>query len=50
MLLQKIRENMLHKRIYGTKLMTKRDIKAYKIYKHLGFEEMDEYVHMNRIL
>lgn len=45
MLLEKLKEDMFHKRIFKIKLMTKREIPAYKIYKHLGFEE-DKYVHM----
>ncbi len=48
MLLQKLKENMLKNRIYSVKLMSKRDIAAYNIYKHLGFEEMESYVHMQR--
>lgn len=48
MLLQKLKENMLRNRIYSEKLMTKRDAPAYKIYKHLGFEEVEKYVYMHR--
>lgn len=48
MLLQKLRENMFKNRIFRVKLMTKREIPAYKIYKHLGFEDVDDYVHMQR--
>lgn len=48
MLLQKLRENMLKNRIFRVKLMTKKEIPAYKIYKHLGFEEVENYVHMQR--
>lgn len=48
MLLQKLKENMLRNRIYSEKLMTKRDVPAYKIYKHLGFEEVEKYVYMHR--
>lgn len=48
MLFQKVKENMFTNRIYSIKLMTKKDIPAYKIYKHLGFEEIDNYVHMQR--
>lgn len=48
LLLQKLKENMLKNRIYSEKLMTKRDIPAYKIYKHLGFEEVEKYVYMQR--
>lgn len=48
MLIQKLKENMFENRIYRVKLMTKRDITAYKIYKHLGFEEVENYVHMQK--
>lgn len=48
MLLQKVKENMFKNRIYSIKLMTKKDLPAYKIYKHLGFEEIVNYVHMRR--
>lgn len=48
MLLQKLRENMFKNRIFRVKLMTKKEIPAYKIYKHLGFEEVENYVHMQR--
>lgn len=48
LLLQKLKENMFKKRIFSMKLMTKRDIKAYKIYRHLGFDEMENYVHMQK--
>lgn len=48
MLLQKLRENMFKNRIFRVKLMTKKEIPAYKIYKHLGFEEVENYVHMHR--
>lgn len=48
MLLQKLRENMFRNRIYRIKLMTKKEMPAYKIYKHLGFEEVENYVHMQR--
>lgn len=48
MLLQKLRENMFRNRVFRVKLMTKKDIQAYKIYKHLGFEEVEDYVHMQR--
>lgn len=45
-LLLKLRENMFSNRIYSMKLMTKKEIPAYNIYKHLGFEDIDAYVHM----
>lgn len=48
MLLEKLRENMFRNRIFSMRLMTKRDIKAYKIYKHLGFDEIEDYVHMKK--
>lgn len=48
MLLAKVRENLFANRIFSIKLMTQREKPAYKIYKHLGFEEIEEYVHMNR--
>lgn len=48
MLLEQLRKDMFRNRIFSIKLMTKREIPAYKIYKHLGFEEMENYVHMQR--
>ena len=48
MLLQKLKENMFRNRIYRVKLMTKKDITAYNIYKNLGFEEVEDYVHMQQ--
>lgn len=48
MLLEELRTDMYRNRIYSMKLMTEREIPAYKIYKHLGFEEMENYVHMQR--
>lgn len=48
MLFEKIKENMLMNRIFSIKLMTQRERPAYKIYKHMGFEEIEEYVHMTR--
>ena len=46
MLIEKLKENMFRNRIFSLKLMTKSDIKAYKIYRHLGFDEPEGYVHM----
>lgn len=48
MLFNQLKKDMFHNRIFSIKLMTKREIPAYKIYKHLGFAEMEDYVHMNR--
>lgn len=48
MLFEQMSKDMFRNRIYNIKLMTKREIPAYKIYKHLGFEEMENYVHMSR--
>lgn len=48
MLLNQLRKDMFQNRIFRLKLMTKREIPAYKIYRHLGFEEIDDYVHMQR--
>ena len=48
MLIKKIRENMFHNRIFRVKLMTQKGMPAYKIYKHLGFEDIENYVHMQR--
>lgn len=48
MLLSKIRENMFKNRILSVKLMTQREKNAYQIYRHLGFEEMEAYVHMSK--
>lgn len=48
MLFAKIKENMFMDRIFSMKLMTQRERPAYKIYKHLGFKEIEEYVHMSR--
>lgn len=48
MLFNQVKKDMFQNRIFRIKLMTKREIPAYKIYKHLGFEEMEDYVHMNR--
>lgn len=48
MLLEKARGNAFHNRIIGMRLMTKSNIPAYGVYKHMGFEPMDEYVHMSR--
>ena len=48
MLLSKIRENMFENGIFSVKLMTQREKNAYQIYKHLGFEEMEDYVHMSK--
>ena len=48
MLLEKVRKNMFHNRIFSMKLMTKKKITAYKIYRHLGFDEIENYVHMKR--
>lgn len=48
MLLNQLSKNMFKNRIFRLKLMTKREIPAYKIYRHLGFEEIEEYVHMQR--
>lgn len=48
MLLQKLKESMFRNRIFRVKLMTKKEIPAYNIYKHLGFEDVDGYVHMQR--
>ncbi len=46
MLLSKICENRLKKRILNVKLMTQSEKTAHQIYKHLGFEDMEECVHM----
>ena len=46
LLLEKLKQNIYKNRIYRMKLMTKKELPAYKIYKHLGFEEVDDYVHM----
>ncbi len=46
MLLSKICENRLKKRILSVKLMTQSEKTAHQIYKHLGFEDMEECVHM----
>lgn len=46
MLLQKVREGMFKNRILRVELMTKKEMPAYKIYKHLGFEDVEDYVHM----
>lgn len=48
MLFEQLSKDMFHNRIFCLKLMTKREMQAYKIYKHLGFEEIEEYVHMQR--
>jgi len=48
MLLSKIREKAFQNRIFGVKLMTQREKTAYQIYKHMGFEEIEDYVHMRR--
>lgn len=48
MLFEQLSKEMFRNRIYNMKLMTKREIPAYKIYRHLGFEEMENYVHMSR--
>ncbi len=48
MLLSKIRENMFKNRILSVKLMTQREKNAYQIYRHLGFEEMEDYVHVSK--
>lgn len=48
MLYERLRKDMFRNRIFGIKLMTKREIPAYKIYKHLGFEEVENYVHMRQ--
>lgn len=47
MLFNELRSKAHKQRIYGIRLMTKRNMPAYNIYKHLGFEDMqDEYVQM----
>lgn len=46
MLFEQLRRDMFRNRIFSIKLMTKREMPAYKIYKHLGFEEIENYVHM----
>ncbi|MCI9343763.1 MAG: GNAT family N-acetyltransferase [Lachnospiraceae bacterium] len=48
MLFDQVRMDMFRNRIISMKLMTKREIPAYKIYKHLGLEEIENYVHMQR--
>lgn len=48
MLFEQISNGMFKNRIFSIKLMTKRELPAYKIYKHMGFEEMEDYVHMQR--
>lgn len=50
MLLNQVRKDMLKEGILFLKLMTKKDIQAYKIYKHFGFEEIDDCVHMRKWL
>lgn len=48
MLFEEMKKDMFCNRIFSVKLMTKRDIPAYKIYKYMGFEETEKYVHMQR--
>lgn len=48
MLLDKVKDNMFRKRIFSINLMTQKDLPAYKIYRHLGFEENEKYVYMRR--
>ena len=49
MLMQKLRESLFENRTFGVKIKIKKELPAYSIFKHWGFEESDDYVYMERL-
>lgn len=47
MMIDHLRKLAHNEGIYQIKLMTTKERPAYQIYRHLGFNDMDEYVHMS---